>query len=76
MSFRKQIMLVLVLILTLSFSISMFAQSVKNIKFMTENYPPFNFNNNTKLQGISVDLLINIMKNIDSTFTSKYSHHY
>ena len=68
MSFRKQIMLVLVLILTLSFSISMFAQSIKNIKFMTENYPPFNFQENGELQGISVDLITATMKRIDPSF--------
>jgi polar amino acid transport system substrate-binding protein len=46
----------------------MFAQSVKNIKFMTENYPPFNFQENGKLQGISVDLITATMKRIDPSF--------
>lgn len=68
MTSGKQIIFVLVLIITLSFSASIFAQSVKNIKFMTENYPPFNFKENGNLQGISVDLLTAAMKKIDPSF--------
>ncbi len=68
MASGKQIMFILILIITLSFSVSIFAQSVKNIKFMTENYPPFNFKENGNLQGISVDLLTAAMKKIDPTF--------
>ena len=39
-----------------------FAQSVDEISFMTENYPPYNYEENGKLQGISVDLLVLILR--------------
>jgi len=52
-----------------SFSINSFSQSVDDISFMTENYPPFNFVENNKLQGVSVDLMVEILKALKSTQT-------
>lgn len=46
-----------------------FAQSVDDIVFMTENYPPFNFEEDGRLQGISTDLMVLILKNLDSKQT-------
>ncbi len=68
MNSKKQIFIILTLILCLGFSTAIFGQSVKDIKFMTENYPPFNFQNNGELQGISVDLITATMKRIDPDF--------
>ena len=44
------------LICTLSFS-SAFAQSPKSLKYMTEEYPPFNYQDKGELQGVAVELL-------------------
>ena len=71
MVLKKRNVFIFVLILILGFSASIFAQSDKNIKFMTENYPPFNFKENGKLQGISVDLITTIMKKIEPNFTQE-----
>jgi polar amino acid transport system substrate-binding protein len=46
-----------------------FAQSVDDIVFMTENYPPFNFEKDGKLQGIATDLMVLILKKLDSKQT-------
>lgn len=46
-----------------------FAQSVDDIVFMTENYPPFNFEKDGRLQGIAADLMVLILKKLDSKQT-------
>jgi polar amino acid transport system substrate-binding protein len=47
------------------------AASVDDIDFMTENYPPFNFEKNGNLQGISVDTLALMLKRVGSKQTRK-----
>ena len=47
------------------------AQSPDDIRFMTENYPPFNFQENGKLKGISVDLIDAILKKLKSGQTKE-----
>ncbi len=47
------------------------AQSVNDLMLMTENYPPFNFEHNGQLQGISVDLLEAMLKKLGSNKTRK-----
>jgi len=42
------------------------AKPIDEITFMTENYPPFNFKQNNKLQGISVDLMLLMLQKIDA----------
>jgi polar amino acid transport system substrate-binding protein len=51
------IMFVLVLINAFSCTASDQAVSAKNLTYITEQFPPFNFKEDGKLQGISVDLL-------------------
>lgn len=55
------------LILISSVSPSTSAQSVDDLFFMTENYPPYNYKKNGKLQGISVDLLVLILRKMNSS---------
>ncbi len=40
------------------------AQSLENMKFMTEEYPPYNFTKDGKPTGIAVELLVEIFKKI------------
>jgi len=41
------------------------------ITFMTEQYPPFNFEKNGELQGIAVDLLIGMLQKAGSSISRK-----
>lgn len=47
------------------------AESLNDLVLMTENYPPFNFSQNDKLQGISVDLIEAMLKNAGSDKSRK-----
>ena len=38
------------------------AQSIDDLVFYTEDYPPYNFNEDGKIKGISIDLLVEIFK--------------
>lgn len=64
---KKIASLMLGLTLIVVFSVPSFvgAQSVDDIKFMTENYPPFNYSDNGKLQGISVDLIVAMLEKMN-----------
>lgn len=55
----------------LFYSKNVSAQSINDIMFMTENYPPFNFEQNGTLQGISVDLMEEMLKKAGSNKTRK-----
>lgn len=46
-------------------------KEIDAIAFMTEQYPPFNFEKNGVLQGIAVDLLEKMLKEAGSTKTRK-----
>ncbi|NQY93468.1 MAG: transporter substrate-binding domain-containing protein [Campylobacteraceae bacterium] len=46
------------------FNISSQAKPIDEITFMTENYPPFNFKHNNKVQGISVDLILLMLQKL------------
>ena len=50
------------------------AKFIDEITFMTENYPPFNFKQNNKVQGISVDLILLILKKLDAKQTREDIH--
>lgn len=41
-----------------------YAQSIDNLKLMTENYPPFNFEKDGKLQGIFIDAMVRILEKL------------
>ncbi len=57
------------LFIFLNIQVSTNAQSIDDIYFGTENYPPYNFQNNEKLQGIAVDLLNMIFVELKSKKT-------
>jgi polar amino acid transport system substrate-binding protein len=59
----KKIFLVVVLLNIL------FAKDVDNVKIFTENYPPYNMEVNGKVKGISVDLLVEMFKRMNSKLT-------
>lgn len=59
----------LALVITMSSPTISFAQSVDDITFMTESYPPYNFIDNDQLQGVSVDLMAVIFKKLKSKLT-------
>ena len=48
---------------------SSFLMANENIVMMTENYPPYNMEYNGKLSGISVDIVAEILKEINSNQT-------
>lgn len=58
----------LLTIIGLSFQ-NVFAQSVNDVIIITENYPPFNFKDGNKLQGISVDLMDKMLKEMGAKQT-------
>lgn len=43
------------------------SQNIDDIVFITENYPPYNFKMDGKLQGISVELLLLIFQKLNAT---------
>ena len=45
---------------------SIFLNANDNITIMTENYPLYNMKSNGKLKGISVDIAVEILKDIKS----------
>jgi len=59
------------LIMLLGFPLSTYtySQSLDDIYFITENNPPYNFKDNGKLQGISIDLLLLMFKKLNAKQT-------
>jgi len=47
------------------------ANELNQLNFITESYPPYNFKEKGKLQGIAVDLLLAATKRSSSTLTAK-----
>ena len=47
-------------------SVAVFAKPVDEIIFITEDVYPFNFKENGKLQGMSVDILMSMLQKLDS----------
>lgn len=45
------------------------AQTVDDLVLMTENYPPFNFEKDGKLQGIAIDLMVLMLNKVGSRQT-------
>ncbi len=48
---------------------AVFSQTVDDLSIMTEIYPPLNFKEDGKLQGISVDILELLLERLNSTLT-------
>ncbi len=46
-----------------------FAQSVDDLQLMTELFPPLNFEQDGKLQGITVDIMERMLRKLNSTLT-------
>ena len=55
---KKLILIVCGLII----STPLFAQSIDDLVFITEDYAPLNFSKNGKVQGISVDVMVEMLK--------------
>ncbi len=60
---------IITIIICIFFYSSLMAQSVDDILYMTEDYPPFNIEKEEKIYGIAVDLLVLMLKKMDSTLT-------
>lgn len=52
----------LLIMFCLSCATTVFAQSADDLTYMTEQYPPFNFSENSEASGINVDLLIKMFE--------------
>lgn len=58
-----------IFVLILSLAVSVFASSNQKIKIFTEHYPPYNMKVAGELQGLSVDILSQTLKQMNSTQT-------
>ncbi len=58
--------MVAAMILLLCLSNSLFALDVEELNLITEEYPPFNFTEDGRLQGFATDTLIEMLKIVDS----------
>lgn len=47
------------------------AQTVDDLTIMTESYPPLNFSRNGQLQGVSVDLMDDLLKKVNSKLSRR-----
>jgi len=47
------------------------AQTVDDLILMTENFPPYNFEENGRLQGVFVDVMVLMLERLDSRLTRK-----
>lgn len=70
----QYIVSVIIISLFISTSSVLRAQSIDDIYFATENYPPFNFEKDGKLQGVSVDLLVLMLEKLNSSQSVKDLH--
>lgn len=68
---KKIITLISTLVLTLGLAISAHAVGPDDITYMTEQYPPFNYEEGGKVTGISVDLLDAMLKEMGASKSSK-----
>ncbi|APJ05140.1 amino acid ABC transporter substrate-binding protein [Silvanigrella aquatica] len=58
-----------IFVLIISILISPFLYAAKNFKIVTENYPPFNMEENGKIVGISTDVMKELMKREKTEYT-------
>ncbi len=52
-------------------SVNLAAQTVDDLMFLTEHYPPLNYEEDGKLQGIAVEALVEMFKLVDAEKTIK-----
>jgi polar amino acid transport system substrate-binding protein len=62
---RKFFSLITVLIFFIP--VCLYAQSADELKIMTEEYPPYNFESNNTAKGIAVDMMVQILKKVGSS---------
>lgn len=67
----KYLLPLLVLCASLFIPLSLSAASLDNFTIMTEEYPPYNFEQNGELKGIAIDLMAEILKRTHSKKTLK-----
>ncbi len=67
---KKIITLVAALVLTLGLAATAMASGADDLTYMTEQYPPYNYEENGKVTGISVDLLSAMLKEMGSAKTA------
>lgn len=61
----------ILIVFGLAVSTALFAQSVDDLEFITEEYAPLNFSKDGKVQGISVDVMVEMLKATGSKKTRK-----
>jgi len=73
-------MAALILIIVSTTTISCLASnqtvSVKDLTYITEQYPPYNYQEAGKLQGISIDLLEKVLEKMNVSLDRKTSSFY
>jgi len=68
---KKVLTLIGALVLTLGIACTAMASGADDITFMTEQYPPFNYDDGSKVTGISVEILSAMLKEMGSSKTTK-----
>ncbi len=63
MEIKQLLTLIISILISCSFAL---AQDVDNILYMTEEYPPYNFEEDGQLRGISVDLMVLMLQKLNS----------
>ena len=70
MKLTRLLLILLPAVLTFS-PPAVLGQSVDDLTIMTENYPPYNFEKDGRLQGISVDLMVLMLEKVGSRGSSR-----
>jgi len=68
---KNIIKLIFIFIFIFLLSTNVMSKAIDEINFITENYPPFNFKEEGKIQGISVDILLLMLKEVQSKQSRK-----
>lgn len=67
---KKMITLIATLVLTFGLAVNASAMGADDLTYMTEQYPPFNYEEGGKVTGISVDLLDAVLKEMGASKSS------
>jgi len=59
----------ILVVMALTHSVTLSAQTVDDLTFLTEHYPPFNYEEDGKLRGIAVETLREMLKLVDTEKT-------
>lgn len=66
---KNKTVVIFTIFLTLVYATSLSAQSLDHLKIWTETYPPYNLIVKRELKGISVDLMVQMLKKVKSKLT-------